>query len=229
MADPARTGRWTGSPGPSCATGWPPRAPACGGWGCRPATGWWPSPATRRESVVACLAATGIGATWSSTTPDLGTEAISTASASGSEPVLLLAHTDYPYQGVRRSVAERVEGSGRGLALAAPAWCSWRRARLPRTWPCPSAASTRSPARRFGLAAAAVQPPAVRPVVGNHRRAQMQSCTAWAGPCWSTSRSTGLHSGSGPFGPPLFHLLHRLDDVELAAHHADLRDPPRPL
>jgi acetoacetyl-CoA synthetase len=59
------------------------------------------------ESVVACLAATGLGAVWSSTTPDLGTEAMLNRFRQ-LEPVLLFAHTEYPYQGLRRSVADRV-------------------------------------------------------------------------------------------------------------------------
>src|SRR5258708_16334473 len=57
--------------------------------------------------VIACLAATALGATWSSASPDLGTEAILNRFGPLS-PSLLFAHTHYPYQGVDRPLAARV-------------------------------------------------------------------------------------------------------------------------
>jgi acetoacetyl-CoA synthetase len=59
------------------------------------------------ESVVACLAATALGASWSSTAPDLGSEAM-LSRFQQLQPVLLFAHCSYPYQGVRRDQRERL-------------------------------------------------------------------------------------------------------------------------
>lgn len=64
--------------------------------------------------VIACLAATALGATWSSASPDLGTEAILNRFGPLS-PALLFAHTHYPYQGIDRPLAERVREVAAGL------------------------------------------------------------------------------------------------------------------
>jgi acetoacetyl-CoA synthetase len=59
------------------------------------------------ESVVACLAATALGATWSATGPDLGTDAV-LARFRQLEPKVLLAHSEYTYHGARRPLEERL-------------------------------------------------------------------------------------------------------------------------
>lgn len=60
------------------------------------------------ESVVACLACVGLGATWSSTSPDQGTESV-LRRFQQLDPTLLLAHTSYPYQSLRRALGERIQ------------------------------------------------------------------------------------------------------------------------
>jgi acetoacetyl-CoA synthetase len=59
------------------------------------------------DAIVACLAATGVGAIWSSVSPDMGDEAIVNRFRQ-LEPALLFAHAGYPYQGVWRSAEERL-------------------------------------------------------------------------------------------------------------------------
>ncbi len=59
------------------------------------------------ESVVACLAATALGATWSSTSPDLGLEATIERFRLIS-PTLLFLHGRYAHHGVVRSIGDRV-------------------------------------------------------------------------------------------------------------------------
>jgi acetoacetyl-CoA synthetase len=66
------------------------------------------------ESVVACLAATALGATWSSASPDIGIEAVLNRFAPLS-PAFLFAHTHYPYQGVDRPLVDRVREVAAGL------------------------------------------------------------------------------------------------------------------
>jgi acetoacetyl-CoA synthetase len=66
------------------------------------------------EPVIACLAATTLGATWSSASPDIGVEAVLNRFAPLS-PTLLFAHTHYPYQGVDRPLADRVREVAAGL------------------------------------------------------------------------------------------------------------------
>jgi acetoacetyl-CoA synthetase len=66
------------------------------------------------DSVVASLAATALGATWSSASPDIGTEGVLNRFAPLS-PALLFAHTHYPYQGVDRSLVDRVREVAAGL------------------------------------------------------------------------------------------------------------------
>jgi len=59
------------------------------------------------DSIVACLAATSLGAIWSSTAPDFGTEA-TLSRFRQLEPKLLFAHPAYPYHGVRRAITDRI-------------------------------------------------------------------------------------------------------------------------
>lgn len=59
------------------------------------------------ESVVACLAATAIGATWSSTGPDLGTDAV-LARFRQLAPKVIFAHSEYSYHGARKPLADRI-------------------------------------------------------------------------------------------------------------------------
>ncbi len=66
------------------------------------------------ETVVACLAATSIGAVWASTAPDFGTEA-TLSRFRQLEPKLLLAHPSYPYHGVRRDMLGRIADVARAL------------------------------------------------------------------------------------------------------------------
>src|SRR6185436_2770790 len=61
----------------------------------------------RAETVVACLAATGIGALWSSVAPDLGVDAV--LSRFGQlAPRLLFAESGYVYHGAAKKVDDRV-------------------------------------------------------------------------------------------------------------------------
>ena len=70
-------------------------------------------------AVIACLAATALGATWSSTGPDLGTDAI-LARFRQLDPKLLLAHGSYTYHGAARPLTERIREVVAGLpSLAA--------------------------------------------------------------------------------------------------------------
>ncbi len=66
------------------------------------------------NTVVACLAATALGAAWSSVSPDLGTDLV-TARFSSLEPSILFAHRESRHQGVRRSLDERIEVLQRAL------------------------------------------------------------------------------------------------------------------
>ncbi len=66
------------------------------------------------RTVVACLAAAGLGAAWSSVPPDLGGEAV-VARFRPLEPVILFAHGSYHYQGVRHLVRERLAEVVRAL------------------------------------------------------------------------------------------------------------------
>jgi len=66
------------------------------------------------ESVIACLAATGLGATWSSVSPDLGDEAVLNRFRP-LDPVLLFAHGSHVHQGVVRALDERLETLVAGL------------------------------------------------------------------------------------------------------------------
>ena len=59
------------------------------------------------DSIVACLAATSLGAIWSSTAPDFGTEA-TLSRFKQLEPKLLFAHPAYAYHGVRRGITDRI-------------------------------------------------------------------------------------------------------------------------
>jgi acetoacetyl-CoA synthetase len=59
------------------------------------------------ESIMACLAATSLGAIWASTAPDFGTEA-TLSRFRQLEPKLLFADPFYPYHGVRREIVDRV-------------------------------------------------------------------------------------------------------------------------
>ncbi|HUD70753.1 MAG TPA: acetoacetate--CoA ligase, partial [Dongiaceae bacterium] len=61
----------------------------------------------RAETVIACLAATGIGALWSSVAPDLGVDAV--LSRFGQlAPRLLFAESGYAYHGAAKRVDDRV-------------------------------------------------------------------------------------------------------------------------
>ena len=59
------------------------------------------------EAIVACLACTAIGATWSSVAPDLGTEAV-LGRFLQLQPVVLFVHGEFQTHGVRRSLSERI-------------------------------------------------------------------------------------------------------------------------
>ncbi len=59
------------------------------------------------RALVACLAATGVGAAWSSVPPDLGAEAV-LARLRPLEPAILFAHGLYHYQGVPRPLRDRL-------------------------------------------------------------------------------------------------------------------------
>ena len=59
------------------------------------------------DSVIACLACVGLGATWSSTSPDQGAESI-LRRFKQLDPTLLLAHTSYVYQSLTRRLDERI-------------------------------------------------------------------------------------------------------------------------
>ena len=59
------------------------------------------------ESVVACLAATSLGAVWASTAADFGTEA-TLGRFRQLKPKLLFAHPSYPYHGLRREITQRI-------------------------------------------------------------------------------------------------------------------------
>ncbi len=61
------------------------------------------------RAVIACLAATGLGAAWSSVPPDLGSDAV-LARFRPLEPSVLFAHGHSYYQGVRRPLRERLAG-----------------------------------------------------------------------------------------------------------------------
>jgi acetoacetyl-CoA synthetase len=65
-------------------------------------------------AIVACLAATGLGATWSSIGPDQGPEAM-LARFRQLDPCLLFAVGSQPYQGASRSLRERLEAVVAGL------------------------------------------------------------------------------------------------------------------
>ncbi len=65
-------------------------------------------------AIVACLAATGLGATWSSIGPDQGSEAM-LARFRQLGPCLLFAVGSQPYQGVPRSLRDRLEAVVAGL------------------------------------------------------------------------------------------------------------------
>ncbi len=69
------------------------------------------------EAIVACLAATGLGATWSSVGPDQGHEAI-LARFKQLDPGLLLTVGSYPYQGSIRPLRDRLEAVVAGLPTA---------------------------------------------------------------------------------------------------------------
>ncbi|MBM4394783.1 MAG: acetoacetate--CoA ligase [Deltaproteobacteria bacterium] len=64
---------------------------------------------------VACLAATSLGAAWSSVSPDIGTGAV-LARFTQLDPTVLFCCGSYPYQGVPRPIGDRV----RELAAAIP-------------------------------------------------------------------------------------------------------------
>jgi acetoacetyl-CoA synthetase len=66
------------------------------------------------HAVIACLAATGLGATWSSTAPDMGVEAIRGRFAPLA-PKVLFAHTTQPYHGVVRPLGETIAAVLAGL------------------------------------------------------------------------------------------------------------------
>ncbi len=59
------------------------------------------------QTIVACLAATGLGATWSSTAPDMGVEGV-TGRFAPLAPTVLFTHTSWPYQGVTRPLADTI-------------------------------------------------------------------------------------------------------------------------
>lgn len=59
------------------------------------------------QTVVACLAATALGATWSSTAPDMGVDGIRGRFAP-LEPKVLFAHTAYPYHGRKCDLGETI-------------------------------------------------------------------------------------------------------------------------
>lgn len=61
----------------------------------------------RAETVIACLAATGVGALWSSVAPDLGADAV-LSRFSQLSPRLLFAESGYVYHGAARKVDDRV-------------------------------------------------------------------------------------------------------------------------
>jgi len=65
-------------------------------------------------SIVACLATTSLGAIWSSTAPDFGTEA-TLSRFQQLEPKLLFAHPWYPYHGVRRAITDRITEVAKAL------------------------------------------------------------------------------------------------------------------
>lgn len=65
-------------------------------------------------AVVACLAATGLGATWSSIGPDQGAPSV-LARFQQFEPALLFAVGSHPYQGVAKPLAERLQTIVAGL------------------------------------------------------------------------------------------------------------------
>jgi acetoacetyl-CoA synthetase len=66
------------------------------------------------DTVVACLAATALGAAWSSVAPDLGADA-TLARFGQLDPTVLFAASSYPYQGLTRDVADRVRQVASGL------------------------------------------------------------------------------------------------------------------
>jgi acetoacetyl-CoA synthetase len=68
-------------------------------------------------AVVACLAATGLGATWSSIGPDQGVDAV-LARFRQLDPCLLLAVGSRPYQGQANPLRERLEAVVAGLPTA---------------------------------------------------------------------------------------------------------------
>lgn len=65
-------------------------------------------------AIVACLAATGLGATWSSIGPDQGSESI-LARFRQLDPCLMFTVGSHPYQGSVRSLRERLEAVVGGL------------------------------------------------------------------------------------------------------------------
>jgi len=66
------------------------------------------------RTIMACLAATGVGAVWASVPPDLGADA-TLARLGPLEPVWLFVHATSAYQGVRRAMRERVAAVVRDL------------------------------------------------------------------------------------------------------------------
>jgi acetoacetyl-CoA synthetase len=65
-------------------------------------------------AIVACLAATGLGATWSSIGPDQGAESVLARFAQLS-PVLLFAAGSHVYQGTARPLRDRIETVVKGM------------------------------------------------------------------------------------------------------------------
>ena len=66
------------------------------------------------DPVVACLAATALGAAWSSVAPDQGTESM-LARFRQLDPTVLFCHASHPYQGVLRPLRDRLREVVGGL------------------------------------------------------------------------------------------------------------------
>jgi acetoacetyl-CoA synthetase len=66
------------------------------------------------ESIVACLAAAAIGATWSSVAPDMGDAALLDRFSQLS-PTVLFTHTEYTSHGVTRSLGPRIDALTKAL------------------------------------------------------------------------------------------------------------------